>query len=46
MITSDVSYEEVTRRTWRHTEGGLSDRSSLLRSTGLSALAELQLAGA
>ena len=28
--TSDVSYEEATRRTWRHTGGGLRDRSSLL----------------
>jgi hypothetical protein len=26
-----MSYEEATRRTWRHTEGGLSDSSSLLR---------------
>jgi hypothetical protein len=25
-----VSYEEATRRTWRHTEGGRVDRSSLL----------------
>jgi hypothetical protein len=28
--TSDVSYQEATRRTWRHTEGGLRDSSSLL----------------
>lgn len=28
--TSYVSYEEATRRTWRHTEGSLSDSSSLL----------------
>ena len=28
--TSDVSYEEATRGTWRHTERGLRDSSSLL----------------
>ena len=26
----NVSYEEATRQTWRHTEGGISKRSSLL----------------
>ncbi len=28
--TGGVSYQETARRTWRHTEGGLSDSSSLL----------------
>ncbi len=27
---SDLSYEETARKTWRHSEGGLSDSSSLL----------------
>lgn len=29
-LLSHVSYAEATRRTWRHTEGALGDRSSLL----------------
>lgn len=28
--TGDVGYEAATRRTWRHTEGGLADSASLM----------------